>query len=382
MGEIKISGAINNSTPEVTNTNSMPETSKMTITNSSNANNGAELETYDLGITSNKGTTTGANLDLTRIATSASNANNGDFVIVKNPSVWDGPLDYAIRDDGSISISRNGTIIGFTDQNGLNLQTMSENPVEPVEEIIIEKTNEEITPEIVEEKQEEIIEEPIQEIVENKEPEVVEESIQEEPQPIQEVLEIPKQEPIEEVESEEIDNPLISNQIEEIIPDTKETIVQEEPIREITPSANTIELPSNVKQSGVTKNYTNYTYFYDRWSKGSKQQSLSRIWDEKGRTNNNGIATIDGRYLVAVAKTFGTVGDSIDIRLEDGTVLPCIIADAKGVDATSKWGHVLNSGGVDVIEWESFHSKDEIIIDEWRGKKVSSITNNNTNYLC
>lgn len=140
-------------------------------------------------------------------------------------------------------------------------------------------------------------------------------------------------------------------------------------------TGSSIDIPSNVRQSGITKNYTNYDYFYNKWSKGTNQRSVADAWAESGKNSNNGIATIDDRYLVAVSTKFGKVGDNIDVVLDDGTVINCTIADAKGSDATSEWGHELGRGGVDVIEWESVGSADVINIDEWQGKKVTSIIN-------
>lgn len=146
-------------------------------------------------------------------------------------------------------------------------------------------------------------------------------------------------------------------------------------ISEQTSSSKATTIPSEVKQTGITKNYTNYDYFYNKWSNGTNQRNIADTWAESGRNSNNGIATINDRYLVAVSTKFGNVGDNIDVVLDDGTVINCTIADAKGSDATSEWGHVLGGGGVDVIEWESVGSADVINIDEWKGKKVSTIIN-------
>lgn len=50
---------------------------------------------------------------------------------------------------------------------------------------------------------------------------------------------------------------------------------------------------------------------------------------ENAYTGDYGIRMIDGRYMVAVASTFGEAGDEIEIVLEDGTVLNCVIGDIK-----------------------------------------------------
>ena len=184
--------------------------------------------------------------------------------------------------------------------------------------------------------------------------------------------------------SAEIETPKESNETEQIqeevtsLPKEENIVVEQsvtEPSNNTPPQKGATDIPSSVKQSGITKNYTNYDYFYNRWSNGTNQRNVADQWAESGRTSNNGIATIDDRYLVAVSTKFGNVGDNIDVVLDDGTVINCKIADAKGSDATSEWGHVLGGGGVDVIEWESVGGVDVISIDEWQGKKVSTIIN-------
>jgi hypothetical protein len=121
----------------------------------------------------------------------------------------------------------------------------------------------------------------------------------------------------------------------------------------------TIEIPSSIKQGAYT--VTGYDYWIDSgkemtWAEGTNQRKVSEIWKEQGSVFKNGIAVInvDGvdRYLVAVSPKFGQPGDCIDVTLEDGTVIHCIIADSKGSDAGSEWGHVLDDGSINVLEFE------------------------------
>ena len=135
-----------------------------------------------------------------------------------------------------------------------------------------------------------------------------------------------------------------------------------------------ISIPPNIPQTGIIENYTNYDYFYGRWNNGSAQKELSEVWAAAGKPNDRGIATINGRYLVAVSKKFGKVGDSIDVCLDNGEVIPCMIADAKGPDAESEWGHLFGRA-VDIIEWESMGDQDVIDTEGWYGCKVDSIIN-------
>ncbi len=138
---------------------------------------------------------------------------------------------------------------------------------------------------------------------------------------------------------------------------------------------NQVFIPDTVPQTGIIKNYTNYDYFYGRWSKGSAQRVLSEQWNAAGRTGDRGIATLNNRYLVAVSPKFGKVGDNIDVCLDNGVVIPCTIADSKGKDAKSQWGHTFGKA-VDVIEWETLKtSQGGMMIDDWYGHKVNSIVN-------
>jgi len=120
-----------------------------------------------------------------------------------------------------------------------------------------------------------------------------------------------------------------------------------------------ISIPSDIKQGPYT--VTGYDYWIDSgkemtWQSGTNQRKVSDIWKEQGSVFKNGIAVInvDGvdRYLVAVSPKYGKVGDCIDVKLEDGTVIHCIIADQKGSDAKSEWGHLLEDGSINILEFE------------------------------
>lgn len=152
----------------------------------------------------------------------------------------------------------------------------------------------------------------------------------------------------------------------------KEEKIEEETIERI--EGDVIEIPDNINQSGICKNYTNYSYYYDKWNKTSKQRVIADEWHNAGRTNDRGIATLDGKYLVAMSRVFGNVGDNVIVVLENGESIECIIADAKGTDATNVYGHVLSSG-VDIIEWESFGSQENIDLGSWQAQRVSHVIN-------
>ncbi len=126
----------------------------------------------------------------------------------------------------------------------------------------------------------------------------------------------------------------------------------------------TIEIPSSIQQGAYT--VTGYDYWIDSgkemtWQEGTNQRKVSDIWKEQGSVFKNGIAVInvDGvdRYLVAVSPKFGKPGDCIDVTLEDGTIIHCIIADSKGSDANSEWGHALGDGSINILEFEVQRAK-------------------------
>ena len=80
----------------------------------------------------------GVNLD--KISTSAQGALNGDFVDsskLKKSMFEDGELEFKVRDDGSVQIMKNGTILGFTTQDGVtsgNVSSASSTPVQAPEQ--------------------------------------------------------------------------------------------------------------------------------------------------------------------------------------------------------------------------------------------------------
>lgn len=176
--------------------------------------------------------------------------------------------------------------------------------------------------------------------------------------------------------SKEVDADSSSKESEASIePPSSENIVETPKI--LANGAVEISIPTSVIQTGLCANITNYNYYYGRWNKSTMQRVLSDQWDAAGRPSSNGIATLNGRYLVAVSTKFGKVGDNIDIVLRDGQIIPATIADAKGIDATSEWGHVF-SGAVDIVEWEVVVPQKDVNLGSWRNVKVDKIINYNT----
>lgn len=108
-----------------------------TIVNSLSLVSNIPVENYDLDENelSKEGILNKDSIDFSRIATSASNVKNGNFVVIKNTKYWGdtGNLTYKIRDDGTVAIMEDSVILGFTDLNGIN-QSAPANNVEVLEE--------------------------------------------------------------------------------------------------------------------------------------------------------------------------------------------------------------------------------------------------------
>ena len=156
-----------------------------------------------------------------------------------------------------------------------------------------------------------------------------------------------------------------------------------------------VDIPSYVDQTGVNGDFTSYSYWYHGWSGSSVQRKLADVWAYYGFPYENSIALISGYYCVAVSPKYGTEGDIIVVTLANGEQFAAIIADAKGDDAGSEWGHIERGGGsnygkIKVIEWERVKTDangkvivddldnndvDSIALGNWNGQPVVNITN-------
>ena len=96
-------------------------------------------------------------------------------------------------------------------------------------------------------------------------------------------------------------------------------------------------------------------------AKGTGQRIVFETWRDTGNGyyDENGFCWIGEYCMVACvagpyggeASTYGNVGDAVNFYFEDGTCLPCIIADAKNQSdaGCTKWGHQM---GACVLEFE------------------------------
>ena len=80
------------------------------------------------------------------------------------------------------------------------------------------------------------------------------------------------------------------------------------------------KVPSN-------KGFKSYMDYRCITSTSSLQYKLQNIY---ANTGNYGIRTVNGRYCIAVGSHFTSdIGQYLDLILENGTVIPCILADQK-----------------------------------------------------
>ena len=102
-------------------------------------------------------------------------------------------------------------------------------------------------------------------------------------------------------------------------------------------------IPSEVTQDAYGA--TGYDYWLTSgrevtWEDGTDQKKVSDIWKEQGSKFKNGIAVIsvdaEDRYLVSVSSKYGKAGDCIDVKLADGNIIKCVIADTQ--DTPDEYG--------------------------------------------
>ncbi len=158
-------------------------------------------------------------------------------------------------------------------------------------------------------------------------------------------------------------------------------------LRPVGGAGGSISIPKEYGKGGYTVCfYTKLGILKDgrdmKWDAGTGQSAVHEKWAAAGYVYTDDIATIGGRYLIACTSTYGKCGDKVDFYLEDGTVIHCIVADAKSpTDAgCNKWGH---SNGQNVLEFEVNRSRysqcgnpgSSSWKSEWGGKRVCSATN-------
>ena len=100
---------------------------------------------------------------------------------------------------------------------------------------------------------------------------------------------------------------------------TEEEIVEATPSDETEVSYTDYSVPSN-------KGFKSYMPYTAITSKSSPQYKLQQLCS----TDSAGLRMYDGRYCVALGSHFGCeIGDYFDLILENGIVIPCVMADQK-----------------------------------------------------
>ena len=142
-----------------------------------------------------------------------------------------------------------------------------------------------------------------------------------------------------------------------------------------------IQIPSEYGDGGYTVTEIDII----NWDKTAALYQIYEKWLAAGGQYDDGIAVLDGRYLIACTETFGKTGDSVDFYLENGTKIPALIFDTKNPNdpGCNKWGH---DNGANVIEFEvstnAFRNQyggnnpgNNGWHMEWAGSRVASATN-------
>lgn len=94
------------------------------------------------------------------------------------------------------------------------------------------------------------------------------------------------------------------------------------------------------------KSFMDYRTITDKTSKQFDMQDNEAYTDV-----NTGLRMVNDRYCIAVGSYYTkTIGKKIDVVLENGTIIPCIFAEAKSDEHTDKLTHRQNPNG-SVIEF-------------------------------
>lgn len=94
------------------------------------------------------------------------------------------------------------------------------------------------------------------------------------------------------------------------------------------------------------KSFMDYRTITDKTSKQFNMQDNEAYTD-----TDTGLRIVDERYCIAVGSYYTkTVGEKIDVVLENGTIIPCIFAEAKSDEHTDKLTHRQNPNG-SIIEF-------------------------------
>lgn len=105
---------------------------------------------------------------------------------------------------------------------------------------------------------------------------------------------------------------------------------------------NTEKTSSGVKSAPKTSGVKSYMPYKAITSTGSPQYKLQ----QQAYTGTHGIRQVDGRYCVALGSFYTSkIGQKFDLVLENGTVIPCILADQKADKDTDRNNQITSHNG-------------------------------------
>lgn len=164
---------------------------------------------------------------------------------------------------------------------------------------------------------------------------------------------------------------------------TEETMTEESTIKETTVKETTTKEEINKGQSDyvdydVPSNNTMKTYmdYKTITSTSSKQYKLQK---SLAYTDSKGLRMVGDRYCVAVGSYYTTtIGQYIDVELENGKIIKCILADCKDDRHTDSTNRINPNGSVvefvvdtDVLDSTAKKMGDISHINGWNSRVVN-----------
>lgn len=153
----------------------------------------------------------------------------------------------------------------------------------------------------------------------------------------------------------------------------KEVINGETTTKEETKREQADYIDYDVPRNNTIKSYMDYRTITDSNSRQYKlQKSLAY-------TNDNGLRMVNGRYCVAVGSYYTTtIGQYIDIELENGKIIKGILADCKDDKHTDSTNRINPNGSViefvvdaDILDSTAKKTGDISYINGWNSKVVN-----------
>lgn len=154
------------------------------------------------------------------------------------------------------------------------------------------------------------------------------------------------------LEKVEVEEEIVIAKPEEEPEEESEEELEEEPEEEPEEVINymTYAIPEN-------RGFKSYMDYRAITNKSSQQFQLQKLY---ANTGNYGIRVVEDRYCIAVGTHFSaSIGQYLDLILENGTVIPCVLADVKAdIHTDSNNIITLHNGCVSefVVDTSSLHN--------------------------